>query len=246
VVIRVSVVLFVYRLGIAYVNRGQLGSRIGPSFAPYGLSGIRCRGRIHLLRLHWLRRVSTTGTGGEKSAADLPIGIIASLVICTVALTFPVAAVLTGMVPWREVNIESADRARVPGPRAHHRVHHQRWGAGWLTKCDAGQVLLGQQMLTRWPTMVLPKKFFVRCSPNNYALRGKNTILVGLLAAQWLEARTPIDDIGRMVNIGTLLAFCHRLDCGAGARRTNPGQAAPLRTPWYPLVPILAVISNGT
>jgi APA family basic amino acid/polyamine antiporter len=69
-------------------------------------------------------------------------------------------------------------------------------------------------------------------------------MLVGLLAAV-VGSVTPIDDIGKMVNIGTLLAFV--IVCAAimVLRKTNPGQARPFRTPWVPLVPILGICFNG-
>jgi len=56
---------------------------------------------------------------------------------------------------------------------------------------------------------------------------------------------TPIDQLGKMVNIGTLLAFVIVSIAVMVLRRTNPGQARPFRTPWVPLVPILGVICNG-
>jgi basic amino acid/polyamine antiporter, APA family len=56
---------------------------------------------------------------------------------------------------------------------------------------------------------------------------------------------TPIDDIGKMVNIGTLLAFVIVCIAIMVLRKTNPAQARPFRTPWVPLVPILGILFNG-
>jgi APA family basic amino acid/polyamine antiporter len=67
---------------------------------------------------------------------------------------------------------------------------------------------------------------------------------VGLLAAL-VGSVTPIDDIGRMVNIGTLLAFIIVCIAVMVLRRTNPAQARPFRTPWVPVVPILGILFNG-
>jgi APA family basic amino acid/polyamine antiporter len=72
----------------------------------------------------------------------------------------------------------------------------------------------------------------------------KNTILVGLLAAI-VGSVTPIDDLGKMVNIGTLLAFVIVCIAVVVLRRTNPAQPRPFRTPWMPVVPILGVLFNG-
>ena len=90
---------------------------------------------------------------------------------------------------------------------------------------------------------LLPKKFFADIHPR-FRTPWKNTILVGLLAAI-VGSITPIDDIGKMVNIGTLLAFVIVSIAVMVLRRTNPEQPRPFRTPWVPLVPILGVISNG-
>ena len=90
---------------------------------------------------------------------------------------------------------------------------------------------------------LLPKKFFASIHPK-FRTPWKNTILVGLLAAV-VGSLTPIDDIGRMVNIGTLLAFVIVSISVMVLRYTNPNQPRPFRTPWVPLIPILGVISNG-
>jgi APA family basic amino acid/polyamine antiporter len=90
---------------------------------------------------------------------------------------------------------------------------------------------------------LLPKKFFAAIHPK-FRTPWKNTILVGLLAAV-VGSLTPIDDIGRMVNIGTLLAFVIVSISVMVLRYTNPSQPRPFRTPWVPLIPILGVISNG-
>jgi APA family basic amino acid/polyamine antiporter len=90
---------------------------------------------------------------------------------------------------------------------------------------------------------LLPKKFFAAVHPK-FRTPWKNTILVGLLAAI-VGSLTPIDDIGRMVNIGTLLAFVIVSVSVMVLRYTNPNQPRPFRTPWVPLIPILGVIANG-
>jgi APA family basic amino acid/polyamine antiporter len=90
---------------------------------------------------------------------------------------------------------------------------------------------------------LLPKKFFADVHPK-FRTPWKNTILVGFLAAV-VGSLTPIDDIGKMVNIGTLLAFVIVCIAVLVLRKTNPGQARPFRTPWVPLVPILGIGFNG-
>jgi len=243
VVIKVSVVLFVIGLGIAYVNRGNWGADWS-SFAPYGLSGIGAGAAYIFFAYIGFDAVSTTAQEAKHPQRDLPLGIIASLVICTV-LYISVAAVLTGMVPWREVNIE-APIARAFLDRGLTTASHiiTLGALAGLTSVML-VMLLGQTrvLYSMANDGLLPKKFFADVHPK-FRTPWKNTILVGLLAAM-VGSTTPIDDIGRMVNIGTLLAFVIVSIAVLVLRRTNPGQPRPFRTPWVPLVPILGVISNG-
>jgi APA family basic amino acid/polyamine antiporter len=90
---------------------------------------------------------------------------------------------------------------------------------------------------------LLPRKFFADIHPR-FRTPWKNTILVGFLAAI-VGSLTPIDDIGKMVNIGTLLAFVIVCIAVMMLRHTNPDQPRPFRTPWVPLVPILGIGFNG-
>src|SRR5207344_192795 len=105
VAIKVSVVLFVIILGIKYVNFSNWGSSWS-SFAPYGFSGIGAGAAYIFFAYIGFDAVSTTAQEAKKPQRDLPIGIIVSLVVCTV-LYIAVAGILTGMVPWREINIEA-------------------------------------------------------------------------------------------------------------------------------------------
>jgi APA family basic amino acid/polyamine antiporter len=90
---------------------------------------------------------------------------------------------------------------------------------------------------------LLPRKFFAAVHPR-WRTPWKNTMLVGLLAAI-VGSVTPIDDIGKMVNIGTLLAFVIVCIAVLILRRTNPDLHRPFRTPWVPALPILGIVTNG-
>src|SRR5207302_3404745 len=105
VVIKVSVVLFVIAIGVRYVNTANWGHD-WTSFAPYGFSGVGAGAAYIFFAYIGFDAVSTTAQEARNPQRDLLIGIIASLVVCT-ALYILVAGVLTGMVPWQEVNIEA-------------------------------------------------------------------------------------------------------------------------------------------
>jgi APA family basic amino acid/polyamine antiporter len=90
---------------------------------------------------------------------------------------------------------------------------------------------------------LLPKGFFGAIHPK-FRTPWKGTILAGLLAAI-VGSVTPIDDIGKMVNIGTLFAFVIVCISIIVLRQRDPHRARPFRTPFVPLVPILGILFNG-
>src|SRR5258707_4583731 len=105
VVIKVSVVLFVLGLGAKYVSHANWGHD-WQTFAPYGFGGIGAGAAYIFFAYIGFDAGSTTAQEAKNPQRDLPIGIIASLAICTV-LYIGVAAVLTGMVHWQQINIEA-------------------------------------------------------------------------------------------------------------------------------------------
>jgi len=243
VAIKVTIVLFVIVLGMRYVNPGNWGSD-WHSFAPYGFSGIGAGAAYIFFAYIGFDAVSTTAQEAKNPQRDLPIAIICSLVACTV-LYILVAAVLTGMVPWREINIEA------PIARAFF-DRNLGWASDIITAgALAGLtsvmlvMLLGQTrvLYAMANDGLLPAKFFSAVHPK-FRTPYKNTILVGLLAAI-VGSVTPIDDIGKMVNIGTLLAFVIVCIAILVLRHTNPGQHRPFRTPWVPFVPVMGILFNG-
>ncbi|HXA63784.1 MAG TPA: amino acid permease [Bryobacteraceae bacterium] len=243
VVIKVSVVLFVIALGARYINVSNWGTD-WHSYAPNGLAGIGAGAAYIFFAYIGFDAVSTTAQEAKNPQRDLPIGMIASLAICTV-LYIAVAGVLTGMVHWQQINIE-APVARAFLDRGLSTASHiiTLGALAGLTSVML-VMLLGQTRVLYSMACdgLLPRKFFAAVHPR-FRTPWKNTILVGLLAAV-VGSLTPIDDIGRMVNIGTLLAFVIVSVSVLVLRRTNPGQPRPFRTPWVPLIPILGVVSNG-
>jgi basic amino acid/polyamine antiporter, APA family len=243
VVIKVAVVIFVIAMGFRYVNTANWGTD-WHSFAPMGFGGIGAGAAYIFFAYIGFDAVSTTAQEAKNPQRDLPLGIIISLVVCTL-LYILVASVLTGMVPWHDVNIEAPianafmDRGLVT---ASHVIT-----VGALAGLTSVMLvmLLGQTrvLYSMANDGLLPRKFFADIHPK-FRTPWKNTILVGFLAAI-VGSVTPIDDIGKMVNIGTLLAFVIVCTAILVLRKTNPGQARPFRTPLVPLVPILGIIFNG-
>jgi APA family basic amino acid/polyamine antiporter len=249
VIIKVAVVLFVLALGSHYVHPNNWGHD-WHSFAPFGFAGIGTAAGYIFFAYIGFDAVSTTAQEAKNPQRDLPIGIIVSLFICTI-LYVGVAAVLTGMVPWQLVNIGA--------PITHAFLDHNVGWASNIITCGALAgltsvmlvMLIGQTrvLYAMASDGLLPKKFFAAIHPR-FHTPWKNTILVGLLAAG-VGSVTPIDKIGKMVNIGTLLAFVMVCISIVVLRIKSPDQPRPFRTPgifcggWLPIVPGLGVIANG-
>jgi basic amino acid/polyamine antiporter, APA family len=243
VIVKVTVVLFVIGLGAHYVNRSNWGND-WPSFAPMGFSGISAAAAYIFFAYIGFDAVSTTAQEAKKPQRDLPIGILSSLLVCTV-LYISVAAVLTGMVPWKEINIEA--------PLAVAFLDRGLTNASYVITLGALAgltsvmlvMLLGQTRVLYAMACdgLLPRSFFAKIHPK-FRTPYKTTILVGLLAAT-VGSLVPIDKIGKMVNIGTLFAFVLVCISVLVLRRTNPGQPRPFRTPFVPIVPLLGVAFNG-
>jgi basic amino acid/polyamine antiporter, APA family len=149
------------------------------------------------------------------------------------------------MVPWKAINIEAPlavaflDR----GLKTASTVITAGALAGLTSVMLV--MLLGQTrvLYSMAKDGLLPSKFFAAIHPK-FRTPYKTTILVGLLAAI-VGSLTPIDQIGKMVNIGTLLAFVIVCIAVVVLRRTNPDTPRPFRTPFVPLVPILGVLICG-
>ena len=262
VVIKVAVVLFVIGLGFKYVNFANWGHiaiksiphfpwyDLGGTFAPFGFAGIGAGAAYIFFAYIGFDAVSTTAQEAKNPQRDLPIGIIVSLIVCTV-LYIAVAGVLTGMVHWQDVNIE-APIARAFLDRGLTTASHiiTLGALAGLTSVML-VMLLGQTrvLYSMANDGLLPKKFFAAIHPK-FRTPYKNTMAVGLLAAV-VGSVTPIDDIGKMVNIGTLLAFVIVCIAVTVLRVKNPSQPRPFRTPgiylggWLPIIPFLGVAFNG-
>ena len=250
VFIKVTVVLFIIGLGIKYINPDYWGSSWS-TFAPFGFAGIGAVAGYIFFAYIGFDAISTTAQEAKNPQRDLPIGIILSLLICT-SLYVSVAGVLTGMVPWKLVNVEA--------PLTHAFLDHNMGWAGNIVTCGALAgltsvmlvMLIGQTrvLYAMASDGLLPKKFFADIHPR-FRTPWKNTILVGCLAAA-VGSVTPIDNIGKMVNIGTLLAFVMVCASIVVLRFKAPDQPRPFRTPgiyfggWLPIVPALGVAFNLT
>jgi APA family basic amino acid/polyamine antiporter len=244
VVIKVAVVLFVIALGIRYVNTANWGMD-WHSFAPMGISGIGAGAAYIFFAYIGFDAVSTTAQEAKNPQRDLPIGIIVSLLVCT-ALYILVAGVLTGMVPWQEVNIE-APIARAFLDRGLTTASHViTLGAlAGLTSVML-VMLLGQTrvLYSMANDGLLPKKFFAAIHPKFRTPHLATMLTGGVICV--VAAFTPISDLTKMVNIGTLLAFIVVCAAVLMLRIQRPDVHRPFRCPVVFVVAPLGILVNLT
>ncbi|GGK85431.1 amino acid permease [Planomonospora parontospora subsp. parontospora] len=185
--------------------------------------------------------VATAAEETRNPQRDLPIGIIASLGICT-ALYVAVSVVVVGMQPYRELSEAAplADAFKSVG---------QTWAASLISiGALAGLttvvmiLMLGQSrvMFAMCRDNLLPRGL-ARVHPR-YGTPYRITILLGVIVAA-LAGLLDLAAIAELVNIGTLFAFVVVSLAVVILRRTRPDLPRSFRTPLVPLVPILSVLS---
>jgi basic amino acid/polyamine antiporter, APA family len=185
--------------------------------------------------------VSTHAEEARNPRRDVPIGIVGSLLICTV-LYCAVSAVLTGMVPAGELETRAPvaaafGRAGLPWARLIISI-------GALTGITSVLLVLllsqPRVLLAMARDGLLPAKFFGAVHPR-FRTPWKSTLLTGTVVCL-LAGLIPLSFLMELVNIGTLLAFA--IVCGSVLvmRHTHPNAVRPFRAPLVPLVPILGIL----
>ncbi len=238
VALKLGVILFVIGVGAFYVDPGNW-----TPFFPFGWKGVAAGAAYVFFAYIGFDSVSTQAEEARNPQRDVPIGIIASLAICT-GLYIGVAAVLTGMVPYTEIDVEAPLAAAFGRYGFHAAVLIISVGA------VAGITSVLLVLMLAQPRVffamardgLLPEHFFAQVHPR-FRTPHRSTILTGLVVAT-VAALLPIQALAEMVNIGTLFAFVVVCAAVLIMRRTHPDRPRPFRTPLFPFVPILGILFN--
>jgi basic amino acid/polyamine antiporter, APA family len=250
VILKVTIVVFVIVVGAFYINLDNWTR----DFAPYGYSGITLfgggdsaqpRGMLAgaatiFFAYIGFDSISTHSEEAKNPQRDVPIGIIVSLLVCTV-LYILVSGVLTGMVPYDKINKDApvSDAFAQRGITFAAILISAGAIAGITSVLLVMMLSQPRVLLAMARDGLLPQSFFGAVHPR-FRTPYKSTILTGLLVGT-AAALLPLDILADMVNIGTLLAFFMVCAAVLIMRRTNPGAARPFRAPFVPLVPILGM-----
>ena len=256
VAIKVAAVLFFLAAGVAYVEPANW-----TPFAPYGWPGVFAAAGVVFFAYIGFDAVSTTAEEAKNPQRDLPIGIIASLVICTV-LYLAVGAVLSGIVPvvqFRTAGDVLPGIAQVApdesvrflnAPVAYALGHiNLEWAAGLVS---AGAVA-GITSVLLVMLMSQPRIFFSmsrdRLLPQNVSKVHPRfgtpyiTTIITCVIVAIVAGLTQIQVVGEMTSIGTLFAFVVVCAAVLILRRTRPEAHRPFRVPLGPIFPIFGIVA---
>lgn len=255
--IKLVIVLFVIAVGAMYINPANW-----TPFAPYGYTGVSFFGKtvfgqtglggmpvgvlagaaMVFFAYIGFDSVSTHAEEAKNPQRDVPIGIITSLILCTV-LYIAVAGILTGMVPYNKINIDA------PISDAFGQVG-LRWAQILISiGAVAGITSVLLVMMLSQPRVflamardgLLPESFFGAIH-DKFRTPWKSTILTGFFVSI-LAALLPLRILAELVNIGTLFAFVVVCAAVLIMRKTHPEAKRPFKSPLFPFVPIAGILT---
>ncbi len=235
VFIKLAVITLFIGIGSFYFNPDNW-----KPFFPFGTQGIVNGAGLIFFAYIGFDAVSTAAEETKEPHRALPIGIIASLVICTLIYVL-VSAVLTGMMYYPQLNISS------PVATALVKVGHHFAGeivalgavAGLTTAILAMYYGFTRIYLAMARDGLLPK-LFVKIDSRTRSPR-QLVWFVGCLMAV-IAGFFPINEIAKIVNIGTLAAFAAVCASVVILRYTRSDMPRPFKTPFSPLIPLLGFI----
>jgi basic amino acid/polyamine antiporter, APA family len=233
VAIKVTVVLLFILFGLRYIDTANWHPLVPPNtghFGTFGWSGVMAAAGVIFFAYIGFDAVSTAAQETRNPQRDMPIGILASLIICTILYVI-VSAVLTGMVSYKELDVAA------PVALALDRHAAPSW-LGLAVKIGA---VCGMTSVMLVMTIAQARIFFAmardgllpplfgRVHPR-FRTPSTGTVVTGFFAAL-VGGLFPVNILGALVAIGTLAAFVTVCIGILVLRRTRPDLPRPFRTP---------------
>jgi APA family basic amino acid/polyamine antiporter len=248
VALKIAVVIIFIGLGFSYINAENFTPYIPEntgSFGHFGWSGILKAAGMVFFAFIGFDAVSTAAQEAKNPQKDMPIGILGSLVICTILYVL-FSFVMTGVANYTEF-------AGVAAPVA---VAIDKMGISWLSPAInlaiiAGYssvilvMLLGQSRVfyTMSKDGLLPKLF--SDTHPKFKTPWKSNMLFAFVVSAF-AGFAPIALVGEMTSVGTLFAFVVVCAAVLILRYKEPNRERPFKTPFVPLVPILGIVACGS
>ncbi|MGH1584469.1 amino acid permease [Lactiplantibacillus plantarum] len=233
VVVKLAIIVLFLLVGSFYVKPSNW-----TPFAPFGGTGILKGAAVVFFAYLGFDAVSSSAAEVKNAKRNMPIGIIGTLVICTIFYIL-VSGVLTGMVSYKQLNVDDAVAFAL-------QLVHQNFVAGIIS---IGALA---DMFTMMVTMIysssrllysigrdgLLPRFLGKIDKHHAP---KNAMLTVTIVISILAGLIPLDQLANLVNIGTLIAFAF-VSFGILLLRRNPKLNAikGFRVPLYPVLPIIS------
>jgi APA family basic amino acid/polyamine antiporter len=256
VFIKVAAVVFVVLVGAFYINPENW-----QPFSPYGWTGLSLFGipvhgetrggnpvgmlsgaAIIFFAYIGFDSVSTHAEEARDPQRDVPIGIVCSLIICTI-LYIAVVAVLTGMVRYDQLDVNAGVSdafKKVNLPWAEFIIAAA--GVAGITSVLLVMMLSAPRVfLAMARDGLVPRNIFANVHPT-FKTPWISTILIGVFVGL-MTGFLPIEYLLQLTNIGTLFAFVIVCTAVLIMRKTNPDAVRPFRCPFVPVIPVLGVVT---
>jgi len=256
VVVKVTVLLAFVAIGVNYIDPANWHPFIPKNEGSfhYGWPGILRAASYVFFAYVGFEAVSTAAGEAKRPQRDLPIGILGSLVICTI-IYMAVAAVMTGVVPFRLLNVPDPIAVAVDRMNPHWALISWPLTAtgrlnvfsfiikiGAFTGLSSVMLVLSYAQTRVFYQMAkdgLLMPVFGRVN-QRFKTPAAGTVLLGCIIAV-AAAVLPLDVMGNLVSLGTALAFAIVCITVIYMRRAHPDIPRPFRVPFYPWTPILGV-----
>jgi APA family basic amino acid/polyamine antiporter len=210
------------------------------AFGSFGWSGVLRGAGVIFFAYIGFDAVSTAAQEAKNPKKDMPLGILGSLVVCTI-LYILVALVLTGLVNYHFLNVPDSLAVGID-------VTGVKWGSllvkigalGGLTSTMIVMLLGQSRVFFSMSKDGLLPKMFSAVHPK-FRTPWISSITVGLVVAVFAST-IPLDALGEMTSIGTLLAFIIVCAGVLVLRKKRPELPRPFRSPMFPATPILGIL----
>ncbi|MBP2001903.1 APA family basic amino acid/polyamine antiporter [Paenibacillus shirakamiensis] len=238
VIIKIAVIVLFLVVGVFYVKPSNWSP-----FMPFGFGGVITGAATAFIAYIGFDVVATAAEEVRNPQRDLPRGIIYSLIVCGILYVL-VTLVLTGIVPYTELNVKNPVAFAI-------QFIHQDWVAGFISLGAIVGITTVLFVLLYGQTRLLYSIGRDGLLPKGLSkLNAKtqapsiSTWSTGIIVAIFAGV-LPLDKLSDLVSIGTLFAF---ISVSLGIiilRRTRPDLSRSFRVPLVPLIPILAILSCG-
>jgi APA family basic amino acid/polyamine antiporter len=246
VALKVAVVLVFIALGWQYIDPANYHPYIPENtgkFGEFGWSGVLRGAGVVFFVFIGFDIVATMAQEAKNPQRNMPIGIIGSLLVCTV-LFVVFGYVMTGLAHYTEFKNSAAPVAVA--------IEHTPY-KGWLLTAIIGAILIGYTSVILVDLLGQSRVFFSMSRDGllprvfsqihpRFQTPHKSNLLLGAFISLF-AGFVPVKVVGEMCSIGTLLAFVMVCAGVLIMRRREPNAPRAFRTPWVPLVPVLGIVT---